>query len=1223
MNDESIFADAAAIADPVRRQAFLDRECRGNDVLRREIEKLLAAHLVSNPLDQPPQDLANTGLYHEPAGEKRSVITEGPGTIIGSYKLMEKIGEGGMGLVFVAEQQKPVRRKVALKVIKPGMDTHQVVARFEAERQALALMDHPHIAKVLDAGSTDAGRPYFVMELVRGEPITQYADAINLPPRERLQLFIQVCQAVQHAHQKGVIHRDLKPSNILVSPHDGVPIVKVIDFGVAKALGQQLTDKTIYTQFSQMIGTPLYMSPEQAEVNQLDVDTRSDIYSLGVLLYELLTGTTPIDRQRFQQAAFDEIRRIIRDEEPPRPSTRITSLGSTLPSASSQRGTEAKRLAALVRGELDWIVMRCLEKDRTRRYDTAVGLAKDVQRYLDDETVEARPPSSIYRFRKMARRNKIAITTASLVGTALFLGLGVSIWQAFRASNAERLAAQQRDVAVEAEEVANREKSSAIAAREELRQTLYATDLNLAGILWQDHDRDRTIEILDRNRPQPNQADLRGFEWHYLNRECRSGTRSLELPEGYKSLTPDGSRVFVSMHPDRRIDGKTGLSLREWDVKTGRELPEYKPFPTDDAADGDIETFSTNGKRMIVSAKIRNPNGRGREWEKVVDVETRQDLFVLPQADDAKDLMRRLFLDEEGRRLVEVKRPYPTIEAVNSLSLWDIDRKELMRTITLDASQDEHFSIGFSLHPNGKRFAAMVHKIVEGWPVANSYELRIWDLDSGKEVSKVPMNEGQGMGLLQYSPRGEYLARNSLATNLIELRDPESGQILHELSTPKGSKGLSALDELLFSPDGTWLAASKDRNKSVSVWELDAKRLATDRTPVRVIPREMSGGSFAFSSDNRSILFTDANKEYISSYDLTQRSAVVIGPTDVPQSPPDHVTCDSTASKFAGVWHVRDGEGGRYEIKVWDSSGRILFTTAHELISPDHFEQNSFNFRMTLDGSRMFLSESCPLSKDATQYRNSIRVWDLNSRKELHHRERTEEGDLYVYEVHQDGHRLVTSRTFTDRTTRPFTQTTRLAIWNLATDREEYGIEIAGFDNAATLSADGTRVTWCYALHRPSWTNVLCVWDTATGREVWSDNGSFFRTPTFSSDGQHLMVSTAGTNSEVHLLDAATGNRVRPPLLCQNGSLRQIHLSPDGRRLFGLATLDVRNRDAEQRAIVWDLVTGRELLNLPATQNLLFSLDAEGRRLHWIKQNPASSAIEMLTWDATPLPDEK
>src|SRR5215218_6351234 len=379
MTEEDIFYEALA-RNPADRAAYLDGACNGHPALRASLDALLRANVgASGFLTSPPQDVP----------VELSTATEGPGTAVGPYKLLEQIGEGGFGVVYLAEQTRPVRRKVALKVLKPGMDTKQVVARFEGERQALAVMDHPNIARVFDGGATASGRPYFVMELVKGVTVTEFCDQNQLTTRHRLELFVSVCRAVQHAHQKGIVHRDLKPSNVLVSRHDSTPVVKVIDFGVAKALGQALTDKTLFTGIAQMLGTPLYMSPEQAGLSDLDVDTRSDIYALGVLLYELLTGTTPFTRERFQRAAYDEIRRIIREEDPPRPSTRLSESKDTLPSISAQRQTEPARLTRLFRGEVDWIVMKALEKDRSRRYESATGLALDVQRYLNDEPVQA------------------------------------------------------------------------------------------------------------------------------------------------------------------------------------------------------------------------------------------------------------------------------------------------------------------------------------------------------------------------------------------------------------------------------------------------------------------------------------------------------------------------------------------------------------------------------------------------------------------------------------------------------------------------------------------------------------------------------------------------------------------------------------------------------------------------------------------------------------------
>jgi serine/threonine protein kinase len=503
-NVDTIFCSAIEIESSTERQAFLNNAC-GNDIeVRHQVERLIQAHFRGGSvLDSPA--LLRTATINE--------FSERIGTLIGPYKLLEQIGEGGMGVVYMAQQTQPVKRRVALKVIKPGMDSRQVVARFEAERQALAMMDHSNIARVLDAGTTDGGLPFFVMELVRGIAITDYCDREKLDTRRRLELFADVCRAVQHAHQKAIIHRDLKPSNVLITLHDGVPVVKVIDFGVAKALNQELTERTLFTQFSQMIGTPLYMSPEQAELSGLDIDTRSDIYSLGVLLYELLTGTTPFDKATLSAAGFDEMRRIIREEEPPRPSARVSTLqAQELSTISERRNADPRRISIALRGELDWVVMKALEKERSRRYESASALAADIQRYLADEQVLACPPSTAYRFRKFARKNKTAITTLLLVAASLLLGITLSLWQALRATAAEAQATANEAKANEAAAAeaqqrqraeANEQKALAAAATERAAKESEAEQRKQA-----ENNFDSALEAVDRMLANVNDPEL-------------------------------------------------------------------------------------------------------------------------------------------------------------------------------------------------------------------------------------------------------------------------------------------------------------------------------------------------------------------------------------------------------------------------------------------------------------------------------------------------------------------------------------------------------------------------------------------------------------------------------------------------------------------------------------------------------------------------------------------
>ena len=770
---ESIFFAALEKETPEARAVYLDDACKGDANMRRYIERMLNSHpKLDGFLQQSPAPRVN----EEPATIE-PLIEERPGSIIGPYKLLQQLGEGGFGVVFMAEQEQPVRRKVALKIIKPGMDSKQVVARFEAERQALALMDHPNIARVFDGGTTDSGRPYFVMELVKGTPITEFCDKHRLTPRERLELFIPVCQAVQHAHQKGIIHRDIKPSNVLITMYDDKPVPKVIDFGIAKAIAEKLTEQTLFTRVGQVIGTLEYMSPEQATLNALDVDTRADVYALGVLLYELLTGSTPLNKERMEGVAFMEMLRLIREEEPPKPSTRLSQSGDALTSYALDRRTDRQKLPKMVKGELDWITMKALEKDRTRRYETANALASDVRRYLKDEQVAACPPSVTYRLQKYARKHKTAFAMTSMAAALLLFGIVATGWQAVRATHAEGEADAQRVIALESaktardqEAIARRERDEAAAAnlhlhdaQQDLKRTLYFARANLLQNAWEANNTGQIFQLLDQQRPRPGEPDLRDFEWHYRDRLCHQNLLTISTLGGHlpmssiPAFSPDGKYVAAEAKPVEGMRSRGEIAI--FSLADGSERTRVKLDAK--LSIGPLQ-WSTDSKRVLIVRLSERVTGI-RTFPKTEETEARLE-FVICDAADGHVISRAPVTDEDAGFKGHISNfsvlafsPNEKYFAVSGQSaaiasgkilLGEMATGKIIRQFGGSLGQP----VGYAFSPDGRRLAAAI--LVADLTQSSEVLIKVWDTASGDEL----LSKKAPGGNIRFSPDGNRLA---------------------------------------------------------------------------------------------------------------------------------------------------------------------------------------------------------------------------------------------------------------------------------------------------------------------------------------------------------------------------------------------------------------------------------------------------------------------------------
>jgi WD40 repeat protein/serine/threonine protein kinase len=1156
MNDPSerelaIFSEARQLSAD-QRAAYLAQACTGDESLRRRVEELLQAGVEAGAfLELPAAILPGQGapIRAPQVGGERA------GDKIGHYKLLQQIGEGGCGVVYMAEQEEPVRRRVALKVIKLGMDTKQIIGRFEAERQALAMMDHPNIARVFDAGATATGRPYFVMELVRGIKINEYCDEHHLSTRERLELFILVCQAIQHAHQKGIIHRDIKPSNILVTINDGVPVPKVIDFGIAKATQGRLTDQTLFTAFEQFLGTPAYMSPEQAVMTSLDIDTRSDIYSLGVILYELLTGKTPFDTQELLRVGLDEMRRTIREREPPRPSNRLsTMLEAEATTTARLRRTEVPKLVSALKGDLDWIAMKCLEKDRGRRYETANGLARDIQRYLDHQPVLARPPGSWYLLTKALRRNRLAFSAAAAVAVAVLAGLGTSALMYLRERNERHKADELTRQAMASETRARNEAGRAEEALALSRRTLDASDLAQAVHFSSIGAHAEALPYLVRilKRTPANDAALTRlttlltYQSWLLPLVTVTQTNSIIDAE----FSPDGERIVAgSWDQTARVwDAHTGVPItpplghqkalwtakfspdgkwvltasqdntaRVWDSRTGEGLG----IPLQHGGPVEHAEFSPDSTRVVTASR----DTTAMVW----DALTSQAVTPPLQHPDAVVWAK---FSPDGRRVV-------TGSEKGTARIWDA------RTGTLLVGPIQHSSRvnAAEFSPDGK------------WLATASYDgtASVWDSQTGRLIAG-PMRHSQHVLSARFSPDGNRIVTASW-DKTARVWEASTGRALTD-PLPHASTVNSAE----FSPDGTRiLSASEDG--TAKIWDARTGRLLA-------VPSRQGGGllSARFSPDGHRIV-TGSRDSSAMIWDALDRR-----PLNLPFGHTSYVrsasfnrdgsqVVTSSEDNTARVWDVDHGRpvtpalkhegivncarfspnGEKVVTAAFDGAGRIFDARSGKTIAVLQHDAAVWDARFSPDAEWVVTASS-----DRT-----ARVWNAKDGSPgigpLMH-----DGEVLAAGFSPDGTRIVT--TSTDNLAR---------IWDARNGR--LLAQCAGHTAKvvwAEFSSDGERIVTA------SYDRTARIWDAHNGLPLTSplnhtDSVLFAQ---FSSDGKKIVTSSWDHNAQVW--DTQTG-RALTPRLTHGQSVFMARFSPDDRRI--LTTSD------DFTARLWDAESGLPL----------------------------------------------